>query len=535
MADNKMTSDRPARAITDLYDEQKREFLVQYPTVLIVTLGLAGVVAFMLVGFLGYRDRAEPAFTQTVFHQPWALYLYFCALVMALQTSIFRHPLLRRQLVATLTVTTICVILVGLIYYYNVELQRWLQDVLTYILGRRVLLRLIGDNKYTYNLLNLLLLAVFWVDTLRRWVRRARGLPPATHEDIDLVTGTVRPGKSTDEMPSLQELISGDLIAGGVLTLLLSLFFHADVLNFLSTALGTNVTVHGCNVSWLLGNCVEKGGGLTDPPTISFIDVIQTLIYLPLGLLALALSATLSGFGAVGGVNADVTNPVPASAQGETGTGSVSEQVTLTLINTLRSALNRRGRRRVAADNMARSLRNVVWPVLIFFGTIAIATVAHNIQQYLHLLSDSKTCPTFPSAEDCALATQLLNNGQHYQDVALAVLWGVVAVLAIVFSATLLIFKWRVAENTLRFLGLIGFIVLLTFWLFSLALSGFNGLFSLTRLSSRVPFPQPGLTTILSAASLVVFGITLLFRRLRGPGGAAPPKVPAPAGSETRR
>jgi len=535
MADNTPTSDRPARAITDLYDEQKREFLVQYPTVLIVALGLAGVVAFMLVGFLGYRDRAEPAFTQTVFHQPWPLYLYFCALVMALQISIFRHPLLRRQLVATLTVTTICVILVGLIYYYNVELQQLLQNLLTYILGRRVLLRLIGDNKYTYNLLNLLLLAVFWVDTLRRWVRRARGLPPATHEDIDLVTGTVRPSKSTDEMPSLQELISGDLIAGGVLTLLLSLFFHADVLNFLSTALGTNVTVHGCNVSWLLGNCVEPGGGLADPPTLSFIDVIQTLIYLPLGLLALALSATLSGFGAVGGVNEDVTNPVPASAQGETGTGSVSEQVTLTLINTLRSALNRRGRRRVAADNMARSLRNVVWPVLIFFGIIAVATVAREIQQYLHLLSDSKTCPSYPSAADCVIATRLLDNGQHYQAVALAVLWGVVAVLAIVFSATLLIFKWRVAENTLRFLGLIGFIVLLTFWLFSLALSGFNGLFSLTRLSSRVPFPQPGLTTILSAASLVIFGITLLFRRLRGPGGAAPAKMPAPAGSETRR
>jgi hypothetical protein len=532
MADNNTTSDRPVRAITDLYDEQKRAFLVQYPTVLIVALGLAGVVAFMLVGFLGYRDRAEPAFTQTVFHQPWPLYLYFCALVMALQISIFRHPLLRRQLVATLTVTTICVILVGLIYFYNVELQQWLQNLLTYILGRRVLLRLIGDNKYTYNLLNLLLLGVFWVDTLRRWVRRARGLPPATHEDIDLVTGTVRPSQATDEMPSLQELISGDLIAGGVLTLLLSLFFHADVLNFLSTALGTNVTVHGCNVSWLLGNCVEPGGGLADPPTISFIDVIQTLIYLPLGLLALALSATLSGFGAVGGVNEDVTNPVPASAQGETGTGSVSEQVTLTLINTLRSALNRR--LRLAADNMAMSLRNVVWPVLIFFGTIAVATAAHYIQQYLHLLSDSKTCPSFPSPQDCIAARQLLDNGQHYQAVALAPLWGVVAVSAIVFSAALLIFKVRVAENTLRFLGLIGFIVLLTFWLFSLALSGFNGLFSLTRLSSRVPFPQPGLTTILSAASLVIFGITLLFRRLRGPGGAAPAKVPAPAGSETR-
>src|SRR5262249_6311689 len=157
--------------------------------------------------------------------------------------------------------------------------------------------------------------------------------------------------------------------------------------------------------------------------TISFIDVLQTLIYLPLGLLALALSATLSAFGGVGGVDEDVTNPVPPSAQGESGTSSVSEQVTLTLINTLRSALNRRVR--VAADNMATSLRNVVWPVLIFFGTIAIATVAHYIQQYLHLLSDSRTCPGFPSAADCKLAQQLLDGGQQYQSVALAPLWGI--------------------------------------------------------------------------------------------------------------
>jgi hypothetical protein len=33
----------------------------------------------------------------------------------------------------------------------------------------------------------------------------------------------------------------------------------------------------------------------------------------------------------------------------------------------------------------------------------------------------------------------------------------------------------------------------------------------------------------------VIFGITLLFRRLRGPGGAAPAKVSAPVGSETQR
>ena len=44
-------------AITDLYDEQRRTFLVQYPIWLITVLGLVGVAAFAVTGFLGYSDN----------------------------------------------------------------------------------------------------------------------------------------------------------------------------------------------------------------------------------------------------------------------------------------------------------------------------------------------------------------------------------------------------------------------------------------------------------------------------------------------
>src|SRR5262249_19175042 len=146
------------------------------------------------------------------------------------------------------------------------------------------------------------------------------------------------------DLPSLQELISGDLMAGAVLTLLLSFLFRADLLNFLIHPNGFAIT--GCTVSWPIGTCVGSGGGIASPPRLTFIDVMQTLIYLPLGLLVLALSATLSGLGAVSGVNPqrlDDSNLVVASKQSNTAaTGAVAADVTETVIDTLRSALDRR-------------------------------------------------------------------------------------------------------------------------------------------------------------------------------------------------
>jgi hypothetical protein len=529
-------------AITDLYDEKRRALVVRYPAWLIVVLGLSGVAAFMLAGFLGFRDIEaglasspyfEPLWSRNLFHQPWPLYLWFCALIMTLEASILRHPALRRQLVAMLTVTVICIGLVGVIYFYQQEINDLLQNLIQNILGKRILLRLLGESPWTYTILNFLLLGIFWFDTLRRWARRAQGKSPTSDVEIDLMSGSVKRIESTADMPSMQELVSGDLIAGAVLALVLALIFRPEVLNALSNV-GVGIHINSCTVSWPIGAC-GKGGLITDPPTIFFMDLIQTLVYLPLGLLILALSAMLSGFGAVSGVDENVTNPVPDSSAGESSTESVSEQVTLTLLNTLRSALNRRVR--VAADNLAMSLRNVVWPALVLLGTISVATTAHYIQRYLHLLSDSVTCTNTSCADylgGSPSVHDLLTGGAQYEAEGLAVLWGLIGVVSIVIAVTLLIFKRRVAENTLRFLGLIGFIVLLTFWLFSLALSGFNALFSITHASNRVPFPQPGVTTIVSAAALIVFGFALLFRRVRGPRAGVASRTTASIGAGRR-
>jgi hypothetical protein len=511
---------RTGYAITDVYDERRRTFLVQYPIWVVVLLGLAGVLAFALTGFLGYKDgfNNDSSGVYFVFKEGWPLFLWFCALIMALEISILRNPRLRGQLLATLIVTLISMVIVGIIYFYGVNFLQFLQNLLESI-NIRVLLENIRAGKFLYAFINFGMIAVFWLDTIRRWIRSAQGKPVNSRVDIGL--GGTKTSAGPADNPTLQELISGDLIAGAALVALLALVFRSDVLTAFSNVLGINVPVNDCVTVWPFGACTPPGGGLTNPPTLTFIDTIQALMYLPLGLLILALSAMLSGFGAVGGVNEQLIGQTDIKPiTDESSTESVSEQVSLTVINTLRSALNRR--LRIALDNMLYSLRNAVWPVLILIGVIAVASAAKFTRLYLHLQGDMITCGPNTAGQAKNLCAPTLDfYGWPYQYIIYAGLFGILAVVTIVLAMTILVFRIRVAENTIRFLGLIGFILLLTFWIFSLALSGFNGLLKLTGATLREPFPPFGAATIISLAALIIWGAIALIRRMRSRSAAA--------------
>src|SRR5579871_1227948 len=512
-------SQRSGHAITDLYDETRGVFLIQYPVWLVITLALAGVAAFAMAGFLGYTHlvggTSQPLTAgDRAFIQPWELFLWFSALMLTLLISIFRDKSLRGRLIAMLITACLAIILVGIFYFSN-SLPDFLQQLL-----KDINLAALASDANTYTFINFLIIAIFWADTIRRWVRRMRGLPPSPR--VDIGWGSVRSSYDPNDMPSLQELISGDLIAGAVLTFALAGLFEAG---FLSLFIHTTPPMTTCTVSWPFGACAG-GGGVHNPPTLTFMDLIQTLVYLPLGLIILALAATLSGLGAVGGVNEKAVAPssqaLLANREGSS-TVNVGEQVSITVLNTLRSALNRRIR--IAIGSLAGALRIVAWPSLILLGTIAVAASARYIQQYLHLQSDGRTCTTTACPEYGAVQRLFSEHVQFTAPVS-ALAWGIVAALAIVFSATLLIYRWRVADNTLRLLGLVSFTVLLVFWIFSLALSAFNAFFSLTNISPRVPFPQPGAATIISFVALLIFGGFALIRTL-GRRGQGQPAVPA--------
>ncbi len=538
-------------AITDVYDPQKRRILVRFPHLLLITLGFTGVLAFALMGYLGYGDDVTAL--GHAFHKPWPLFLWFSALVFTLEIAVLRHPRLRRLLTEALVVTIICMIFVG----FTALDPGLLKYILTNLLNIRIAIPQIGQSPWTYAIINFGVLGIFWLDTVRRWIRSQRGQPPARH--IDLGFGTLEIGEAAD-LPTLPELIAGDLIAGGVLAALLSLIFRAEVINPIADALQVGVNITTCTVSWPIGHCLG-GGGLLDPPTLSKIDLIQALIYMPLGFITLALTATANAFNAASAnprerqtptapgtavapiVAADTqsravsTEVVQSSEQKEKGRQSATVSVTDTIIDALRGALNRRIR--IAMDNLLLALRNVVWPLLILLGMIALGQAAQNIAFYLHLQSDQRTCAqtqnAFPNVATCHLSLQQLSQYLQYQELGSAAALFIAAAVALTLALMMLVFELRVADNIFRFLGLVTFIGALTLWIFSLALSFSNALFNLVGLTLREPFPFFGVST---SASLLFFLIACLVlvigkaRRARTPRRA---RAPATAGARAAR
>lgn len=503
-------------AITDVYDPKKRRLLVRFPHGLLVTLALTGVVAFGLMGYLGYLDDHTPI--GFAFHKAWPLFLWFSALVFTLEIAVLRHPRLRRQLSEVLVVTIICMAFVG----FTALDPGLLRYILNSLLNIQIAIPQIGQSPWTYAIINFGVLVVFWIDTVRRWLRSQRGLP-TTHR-VDLGFGTLEFGEAGD-LPTLPELIAGDLIAAGVLAAVLSLIFRAEVINPIANALQVGVSINTCTVSWPLGHC-GLGGTPLDPPTLSKMDVIQALIYLPLGFITLALTATANAFNAASdspwpvtpvqpgtalstldqatgsrAVSTEVAQPTP---QNEKGRESATVSVAGTIVDALRGALSRRFR--IALDNLLVALRNVFWPLFILLAMVALGQAAQNIAHYLHLQSDQRTCAqsgnTFPDPLNCHVAAQELAHYLQYGELAAAVGLVVAAAVAMTLALMLVVFEVRVADNTFRFLGLVTYIGALTLWIFSLALSFSNLLFNLLGVSQRQPFPLFGAST---SASLLVF------------------------------
>lgn len=499
-------------AITDVYDPKTRRILVRFPHGLLLILGLGGVLAFGLMGYLGYLE--DSSLLGTAFHKAWPLFLWFSALVFTLEVAVLRHPRLRRQLTEALVVTIVCMVFVG----FSALDPGLLKYILTNLLNIRIAIPQIGQSPWTYAILNFGVLLIFWLDTIRRWIRSRSGQPAARR--IDLGFGSLEIGEHND-LPTLPELIAGDLIAGGVLAAVLSLIFRAEVINPIADALQVGVNISTCAVSWPIGHCVG-GGGPLDPPTLSKMDLIQALIYLPLGFITLALTALAKAIDDAsdnpsGGVEpaagtalatdehsrAVSTEVIPANAPKEGGRQSATVSVTGTIIDALRSALNRRIR--IAIDNLLLALRNVVWPLLILLGMVALGQAAQNIAFYLHLQSDQRTCAAahpFPDPADCQAAAAKLGQYLQYQSLGASVALVVAAAIALTLALMMLVFELRVADNTFRFLGLVTYIGALTLWIFSLALSFSNVLFNLVGLTQRQPFPLFGAST---TSSLLVF------------------------------
>jgi hypothetical protein len=263
----------------------------------------------------------------------------------------------------------------------------------------------------------------------------------------------------------------------------------------------SQVVVTACTVS-LPGACLTPTSVPDTKATLTFIDTLISLVVLVFGLIILALSAVLSGLAARGAVDETVLETAPGRLAPARPTDSVGEQVSLTIINTLRAALSRSFR----LSGIFLSLRNVVWPGLVFLSAASLAFAARSVMVYLH---NDKT----------------LDITLNYLFPAVG--WLIIAVGAAVIALGIYEVSFEVIWNALRFLSIVGFVILLTFWLFSLAMWSINEFLLQTFVTDRDPFAQLGVSTFLSAVILLLYAVLAFVpgwrnRRILRMGSARP-------------
>ncbi|MFI5272291.1 MAG: hypothetical protein ACHQ4H_04570 [Ktedonobacterales bacterium] len=498
-------SERASIQISDLYlfDPIRKTFAVRYPLRIPVLLAITGIGAFLATGFLGYPTDTTSLYT--VFHPAWLLFLWFSAMIVIMQWSIFRHNESRRWRWETLSVTFVCIVAVATAY----ARPDILRDVVTHI---AVPLNALGisveQGRLIWNLANFGIIAVYVLDRAILWVRGERIRHVNFFMELDAFG--VRTSQPSDSTPTTWELISQDLFAGAALCVFLGTVLQTAVLNVLTQQIASAHT-DMCAISWVTGPC--RIGGAHNPPTLTFID---------LSLASFAVAASVLILGIV------LLSVIFLQPTGEE-TPTVVQAVRAILL----AALN-------PLDVFVRNLRNVLWPGLILIGTIGAATSARYIRLYLHVLSDKQTCSGSSNCPDLKEFGLYSLNAQQFQAQALhlevlfltlAVAGGVFGTLAITASARVLLLEWRIrgklATNWVRFLASIAHKLLLVFWVFSLGLSALMVAMQHVNLTGRTPFPQLGVST---ALSLVYFAVNIplfiLRRKTTSRGRSLAPVTP---------
>jgi hypothetical protein len=126
------------------------------------------------------------------------------------------------------------------------------------------------------------------------------------------------------------------------------------------------------------------------------------------------------------------------------------------------------------------------------------------IEYYLHVFSASPICSVDACPDDAALHTMRTSG---MQTATAALVWGVIAYLAVIGSIAIHLLRLRIVPNTNRALLAFVWLVLPWLWVGPLSLSALNVLVYLSHLSDRVPYSQPDLVTF---ALLAVAGMSIM-------------------------
>jgi hypothetical protein len=484
-----------------LYDTANRKAKTLYPTWVIGLLAAIGFLAFAATGFWGYPT--DDSVLYTIFHPPWALFLWFGAAILLLQLAIFKQRNLARWRWGSFSITLISIVAIA-ISYVRPDVLKELTDALVAIF--RNLGITLGGGRIKWNLVNFGLIALYIYDRVTLWAsgKRAEYVSFLDEFNPSLTGEGGRPAP-----PTRWELASQDLFAGAALCLVLGFVLQDVILNLVAPQL-TGSRIAACDVSWIAGTC--QSGGANNLPTLNSIDwrvaifaVTASLFILGIGLIARTFFLQRD---------------------------AADDTVVRGVLATIWSVIN-------PLDVFFRNLRNVLWPIFAFAGVLAAATSARYIRLYLHALSDQRTCGGAATCSDLKEYASYLANSvdtsrfldQAYlleaRFLALAIGTGALAVIAILLAARILVTSRipvtprrtgvnnSLFRNWLWFFGSIARILLISFWVLSICLSALMKALQSVNATSRVPFPQPGISTIVSFIFFLIIGIPLMWRNFR--------------------
>lgn len=459
----------------------------------IIALTLLGLIAFGSVAFLGYPSDGQRLYPLD--HPVWILFVWFSLVIILIQWMIFRdsNVTIRNWRFQTIA-ATLFFVACGIVVYAKPSIVNDLIDKLDHTPGAQR-----TSEIALWHIVNFGLLLIYLSDRVRLWLTGERMRMADELAGSRAAAAQARHSLIPDTFWRLDrwELLSQDFFGGAVLAFALSLLLRNDILNGLLGILPlhhVDIHIDQCAVTLAIGTC--QNGAAHNPQTLAGLD-------LSLGLTALVISLVIL-----------VLNVIPRTL--ELVAEDAAPNIAAAVGKTLLAIFN-------PLDVFLRTLRVIIWPALIGLGVLLAAVSARFIRQYLHLLSDKQTCAGTRSCDDLHELGLYLSNSidpRYFQGhafsievilLALALASAVGALLMILASAQALVFGrtdrlWLI-PNWLQFAGVLGMIIACFFWILSIILSLSMYAIQSFALTQRTPFPQPGISTMLS---LLVFLILLV-------------------------
>ena len=394
------------------------------PQISLPLIAILGYAAFLISGFGAGLGAA----------QPLPIYIFLGLMLLALQAVISVNRSVPRIVYIFLT-SGFALVYAAFVYFDKADN--------------------FARSPFTYIVINILLVVVFFYDAIDRRRPESQGLQSGTgHMPSPRQSSTIAPfsfGAFAIDFGGLAILL---YIASGILTLLTS-----NPIGVLNRA------IHPINLGFTIGTI----------STLPALDLVVAIAATAVSLLLLGIIGVL----AVAGQGASESSTTAVTSFG----------------GALRHIFQ------IATSQVLLSLRLVLGPLVWLVPSFSIALFADNFTVYLNQ-SAAKSNSSIWDLFNPFSANSQANYGNGFLNLGLAI----ISVAAVILAVSLVEHEGIIIERTIQILGVAGRTVALTLFLFTLSLAFTNLALVILHPSTTKPF-QIGSATLISLVATIIFVI----------------------------